>query len=101
MQERDSKNPGVPGQEQGHVEEGTADTLGSLFLLLSPLSSSHCTPRGGHVTAGGQVARAQGPPPYQHASVLLTYVGTADAGLSQINEATAEALHQGTGLVSR
>lgn len=53
------------------------------------------------MTAGDQVARAQGPSPQQQASVLLTYVGTANAGLEQINEATAEALHQETGLVSR
>lgn len=96
-----AKPQGSLSQEQGHREEGTADTLGSLFLLPSPLSSSHRTPGGGHVTAGDRVARAQGPSPQQQASVLLTYVGTADAGLAQINEAMAEALHRGTGLVSR
>lgn len=82
------------------MEQGTADALGSPFLLPSPLSSSHCTPEGGHVTAGGQVAWDQGRLSMLHGS-CPTYVGTANAGLMQINEATAEALCPGTGLVSR
>lgn len=91
---------GSLGWEQGHTEEGTADTLGYSFLLPPPLSSSQCTPGGGHVTAGGQAARAQGPLSTQRA-FCPTYVGTASAGLTQINEATAEAPRLGTGLVSR
>lgn len=56
-----AKIKGSLGREQGH-EKGTADTMGSSFLLPFPLSS-HCTPGGGHVTAGGQVTRNQGPSP--------------------------------------
>lgn len=88
------------GWEQGHTVGGMADTLGSSCLFPSPWSSSHRTPGGGHVTAGGRVARAQGPLSTQ-CGFCPTYVGTTSAGLVQINEVAAEALRPGNGLVSR
>lgn len=86
--------------EQGRTAGEAAGTPGSSCLLPSPWSSSHRTPGGGHVTAGSQVARAQGPLSTQ-CGFCPTYVGTTSAGLVQINEVAAEALRLGNGLVSR